>query len=151
MRRRGQDPEVSLFPFLSVLAAVIGTLTLVISGLSRVSLAEPRLRVDVAPGDDAHKAPVFVEARREGLVLHGVEAGQAPRLVAARELDASDSAWAELVGTLDGDASRYLVALIRPEGVATWESASRSLHDEVDVVLEPVFGPGELHLERWRP
>jgi hypothetical protein len=57
-RRHSSAPEPSLFPFLNVLAAVIGTLILVISGMSMLSIANPDQLVELEPRGASQKKPV---------------------------------------------------------------------------------------------
>jgi len=69
-RRRGRDPEPTLFPFLSVLAAVMGTLILIIAGQSQLAIASPKQRVEVERFDPSRKSPIYAECRRNVMVIY---------------------------------------------------------------------------------
>lgn len=70
-RRRRRSPEVSLFPFLSVLACVIGALTLILASMAVSHVGSSALE-GVRLGDEIDRAQAaLVDARRE---LDAVEA-----------------------------------------------------------------------------
>ena len=75
---RKPTTEVELFPFLSVLACTIGTLILLIIVLTTQAL-EPQEAVVIAQVDEnsqganRNKAPVYIECREDGFVLHPSE------------------------------------------------------------------------------
>ena len=69
-RRLRREPEPSLFSFLSVLKAVMGTLTLIISGMSHLAFANPKQRVEVEAFEPGKKSAIHVECRAEGRMIH---------------------------------------------------------------------------------
>lgn len=62
-RRRRSSPSVSLFPFLSILACIIGSLTLIIAGLTVGEMAQPE------DAEDARRAAEHARLTGETLVL----------------------------------------------------------------------------------
>ena len=153
-RRKTKDPEFSLFPFLSVLVAVMGTLILIIAGMTQIGLASPKQRVEVDSFDPAKKNPVYVECRKEGVLIHPDDptTGE-PVFVARRELPEPDGAFAALTRRIQFDSTRYLQMLVRQDGVGTFGEVRTAVSDTgIDVGYEPLFGSGDVrfHLQRGR-
>lgn len=150
MRRPRRDPEPSLFSFLSVLKAVMGTLTLIISGMSHLAFANPKQRIEVEAFTPGKKSAVHVECRAEGVVIHPEEGSEAsPTLVRRGALDAADSDWSVLRRSLENDPQHYLMLLVRADGVGTFHDARASLGDApIDVGYEPLFGTGDVQLRQ---
>jgi hypothetical protein len=152
-RRKTKDPEFSLFPFVSVLVAVMGTLILIIAGMTQIGLASPKQRVELDTFDPTKKNPVYVECQRGGLLIHPDDPkADAPVFVARRDLDEPDSAWNALRMRLQYDSTRYLQMLVRRDGVGTFNDVRAALSDTgIDVGYEPLFGPGDVRFhERGR-
>ena len=151
-RRRARDPELTLFPFLSVLAAVMGTLILIITGMSQIGLANPKQRVEIEPFEPGKKSPVYVECRREGLLIHPDDptAGE-PVFVRRYAMDDAEGAWVGLRTRLQYDSARYLMMLVRSDGVGTFGDARATLGDtNIDVGYEPLFGAGDVRFHERR-
>ncbi len=149
-RRRTSDPELSLFPFLSVLAAVMGTLILIIAGNSQLALANPKQRVDIDPFNPDKKSPIYVECRDDGVLIHPDDptTGRAT-FVARYDIGLADSAWATLTRRLEYDGSRYLLLLVRPDGVGTFGDVRATVSGtNIDLGYEPLFGKGKV---QFRP
>ncbi|MBL8740633.1 MAG: hypothetical protein JNK04_06060 [Myxococcales bacterium] len=149
-RRKPQDPEVSLFPFLSVLAAVMGTLILIIAGMSQIALARPRQGVDVDAFTPGKKTPIFVECRKKGLLIHPDDPMSGKAIEVSRaELEDIGSPWHTLRSRLELDNSRYLMLLVRPDGVGTFNDARESVSGlNIDVGYEPLFGDGDIRFRK---
>jgi hypothetical protein len=150
-RRKTEGPELSLFPFLSVLAAVMGTLILVISGMSQIALASPKQRVDVERFDPGKKSPIYVECARTGLYVHpddptGGAEGAGPVFVHRdRIADDPTSAWHAVKTRLAIDPTRYVMFLVRADGIATFTAAhDAAVATGADVAYEPLFGDGDV-------
>ena len=149
-RRRPNDIELTLFPFLSVLAAVMGTLILIIAGNSQLALANPKQRVDIEPFNPARKSPIYVECRDDGVLIHPDDptTGRAT-FVARYDIGLADSAWATLTRRLEVDGTRYLLLLVRPDGVGTFSDARATVSGtHIDLGYEPLFGKGKV---QFRP
>jgi hypothetical protein len=149
-RRKTKDPEFSLFPFLSVLVSVMGTLILIIAGMTQIGLASPKQRVEVDPFDPSKKNPVYVECQQEGVLIHPDDpTAGAPVFVARREMEEPDSAWSALVTRLGYDSTRYLQMLVRADGVRTFDDARAAVSDTgIDVGYEPLFGSGDVRFHQ---
>ncbi|MEZ4294024.1 MAG: hypothetical protein R3B70_03535 [Polyangiaceae bacterium] len=149
-RRKTTDPEPSLFPFLSVLAAVMGTLVLIIAGMSKLALADPPQRIELDEWDPGKKSPIYVECRSFGVLVYPDDPTSAsPERVAHEELSHSTGAWASLLSRLGQDPGHYLLFLIRKDGVGTFETArAAAVADGIEVGYEPVFGDNPV---RFRP
>jgi hypothetical protein len=149
-RRKTKDPEFSLFPFLSVLVAVMGTLILIIAGMTQIGLASPKQRVEIDPFDPSKKNPVYIECQKEGVLIHPDDPTTgAPVFVARRDMDEPDSPWYALVTRLQYDSSRYLQMLVRQDGVRTFNDVRAAVSDTgIDVGYEPLFGNGDVRFHQ---
>lgn len=149
-RRKTKDAEFSLFPFLSVLVAVMGTLILIIAGMTQIGLASPKQRVEVDAFDVTKKNPVYVECQREGVLIHPDDpTSGAPLFVARRDLEEPDSAWYALRTRLQYDSTRYLQMLVRQDGVGTFNDLRDAVSDTgIDVGYEPLFGAGDVRFHQ---
>lgn len=72
-RRKDREPASSLFPFLSVLACVIGTLTLLIAGLAISQVASSLLDNEVDPVQQEHLATERAALRSAEAALEEVD------------------------------------------------------------------------------
>lgn len=149
-RRKTKDPEFSLFPFMSVLVAVMGTLILIIAGTTQVGLAMPKQRVEVDAFDPSKKNPVYVECQKGGILIHPDDPTTgAAVFVARRELDDVDSGFHALKTRLQYDPTRYLQMLVRNDGVRTFNDVRALLGDTgIDVGYEPLFGNGDVRFHQ---
>ncbi len=150
-RRKTKDAEFNLFPFLSVLVSVMGTLILIIAGMTQIGLASPRQRVEVDTFDPGKKNPVYVECQKEGVLIHPDDptAGAPAVFVARADMTGSDNAWSALVTRLSLDPTRYLQMLVRQDGVRTFNDARAALSDTgIDVGYEPLVASGDVLFHR---
>jgi hypothetical protein len=153
-RRRASALEPSLFPFLSVLAAVMGTLTLIITGMSKMALASPKQRVVLEQHDPSRKSPVHVECLARGILVHPPNPGEGPPVEILRgDFGAREGAFATLRSELELDPTRYLQLLVRAEGVGTFHDVRRLTSGTlIEVGYQPLFGDGAVRFEpRRRP
>ncbi len=149
-KKKTSSPAFTLFPFLGVLAGVIGTLILIIAGTSQIALAQPKQRIEVDAVDPAKKTALHVECRRDGLVVHPSEGALDKALfIPSQEIESQTGAWRDLAGRLEVDPSRYLLFLIRSEGIASFNRARAALGDtRITVGYEPIFGDGDLSFKK---
>lgn len=151
-RRKPSDPEPTLFPFLSVLAAVIGTLILIISGMSQIALANPKQDIEVDAWDPSRKSPIYVECRAEGLLVYGEDpVGTAPVRVTRQAIVDPGGAWSALLHRLEHDPSHYLLLLVRRDGVGSFQAARDTVsRTGIDLGYEPLFGKGDVRFQPRR-
>ena len=145
-RRRSESPQPSLFPFLSVLAAVMGTLILIIAGMSQLALANPKQRIKTDPFDPGKKNAVYVECRKDGVLIYPEDPTDGePEFVSRRDIRNDGGEWFALTRRLEYDDTRYLMLLVRPEGVGTYSDARASVSGTtIDLGYEPLFGTGSV-------
>jgi hypothetical protein len=151
MRRKSSAPEPTLFPFLSVLAMVIGTLVL-ISGMAQIALAKPKQRVELEAFDPGKKSPIFVECKDDMLILHGDDptTGKKTR-VRRRDIGHSDGAWATLWTRVQHDPHHYLQFLVRDTGVGAFNDARATLAGSgIEYGYEPLFLDADLSFRNKR-
>lgn len=143
---------VSLFPFLSVLAAVMGTLTLVISGMTLLSLQNSTQVVEPPPRGST-KTPVYVECRQEGLLFQ-----PEGRAVPRDEIEQKDGPWLKRLDEIaKNHTKQYVVFLIRPNGVeafrdALWLAENKKIDEDkdldedntIDIGFDAVYANGPL-------
>ena len=102
---------ITLFPFLSVLAATIGALILIISGLTAINLHDTEQLIDMSSVQNRRR-PRYVECDATGFILH-----PEGTVVPLEELDGHKNPFRELLEALDMPASsETLTLLIRPDG-----------------------------------
>lgn len=153
-RRRGKDPELTLFPFLSVLAVVMGTLILVISGMSQLALANPKQRVEVEAFDPSKKTAIYVECTGDGLNIYPDDPTSGPpTLVPTGAIELAVSDWSRLLHRLEmASDTYYVMLLVRPEGVRAFELARNSVSPTaIEIGYEPLFESGEVRFENRSP
>jgi len=144
-RRRSTGPAVSLFSFLDLLSGLIGTLTLIIAGLTIFALQEAEQILEVRAVAADQKSPRFVECTKQGLVLlpQRIEA-------ALEELDQDDGVWrTELDKIAENTESRYIVFLIRPDGLESFKKASTLAKQKgVETGYDPVYSAGPIQIRQ---
>ncbi len=143
VRARDAEAETSLsmFPFLSILVGVIGTLVLIIAGMMVLGLQSSDQVVELLPHDVAtHKKAVFVECQDEGILLH-----PAATFVPLSELT-SHRVWKRRLADLQEHAGEeYLVLLIRPDGKKSFDICyAMARAAKLDVGFDPVFAGGKI-------
>ncbi len=115
-RRDRSHLTVSLFPFLSVLACVTGTLSFMISGMTAVALGDTEQLIELTEGG-AKKTPRYVECRSEGLLIH-----PQGKLVPLEKLSKTPNAYVALLTQIAANSeSQCLILLVRPDGIASYE------------------------------
>ena len=135
------DLAVSLFPFLSVLFGVIGTLSLVIAGMTAIGLQDTDQFVELERDRLTGKTAVYVECRKEGLLLHP-EQTELP----LDELLDDNGAWARRLDTIKSKSTKeYLVLLVRPNGIESFDAAFVMARlADIDVGFDPVYSAGQI-------
>ena len=150
MRRRDRTHlSVSLFPFLSVLACVTGTLSFMISGMTAVALGDTEQKIEMTEAG-AKKAPRYVECRADGLLIHPQET-----LVPIEKLSKAPNAYVALLTHISQNAStQSLILLVRPDGIATYEIAWKIAQDfrnkkkpPFDMGSDAIYAAGPIRLD----
>ena len=115
MRSNDNDYEFSLFPFMGVLAGVIGVLVLVISGLAIIGMSRSNVVVELL-GNPKDRAPVCVECAKDVVIIHS-EDGR----TVIREFAKTSGDLRPLLDELSDYANtEFLVLLIRPDAIDTF-------------------------------
>lgn len=141
MRRKQRGSPVTLFSFLDILAAAVGTLVLIIAAMLALSLPEIEQIVEPAP-EGSHREPSFVECTASGLLIH-------PELVPIEtRAIRTDDTWRRLLETLEREsAQRYLILLVRPGGLPSFHLAeSMAATRSLEVGYEPIYAAGPVLL-----
>jgi hypothetical protein len=142
-----------MFPFLSVLAAVMGTLVLIISGMSQVSLASPNQLIDPTPEEATEKSPIYVECSVKGLLIYPDDVAERPKnkpikpvFVPRKEVQSEGSAWSRLLERLQREhEQRYLILLVRPDAIGLFDKVYRMAQaTEIDIGYDPLHQLGNV-------
>jgi hypothetical protein len=149
IRRDRSHLSVSLFPFLSVLACVTGTLSFMISGMTAVQLGDTEQLIELTESG-AKKAPRYVECRSEGLLIH-----PQGKLVTHEKLSKSPNPYLAVLTQIAANSeSQCLILLVRPDGVASYERAwkiaqefGKSRKRPFDMGSDAIYAAGPLRFE----
>lgn len=149
-RIRGTGATVELFPFLAVLACVLGALTLIVIGVTTSTLGETRAISIVGRerGDRiVAKTPVVIEVTRGAVILHPEQ-----RVVPTDRLLSADSPLRTLLDEVSRRrASTYIIAAVRPDGFATFATVRDAVERRgLDLGFEPVDAGWRLRLRTKR-
>jgi biopolymer transport protein ExbD len=150
-----QKTEVELFPFLSVLACTIGTLVLLIVVLTTQAL-KPQEAVVVAKtdvqvktdknakGSNHKKAPVYIEARKDGFILY-----PGKKFAPRTDLYDEKSALRKTIANLKANKKeQYLILILRPDGLEMFDKARLLVQGQgIDIGYEPLEYGLELKIE----
>lgn len=139
---------VELFPFLSVLACVIGTLVLLVilvtSGLlgSRRSIT---LIAAIGPGANASLKPRYVEITGEGVVLH-----PGGEVVARSEIGRGNTALARLLREVSARKDEeYIIVALRPSGYPHFDRVRDQVEGRgIKIGYEPIDEGWKLRIRR---
>ena len=142
------DPAISLFPFLSVLAGVIGTLALIIAGMMVVGLQNADQVIALAHDKTTKKTPIFVECRSDGVLLHP-EGTFVPLAELAKEV----SDWSKRLEEVQRRSdTAYIVLLSGRTGYESFEVCfSMAKRAELDLGYDPVYATGEIRFRSAKP
>lgn len=145
-RRRGPGLQAELFPFLAVLACMIGTLILVIIVVTTGVLGEKRSITLVArdqSGRNITLKPHYVEVRGDGVVIHpGME------FVAAGDVSGRDTALRRLLRQVEErKAAEYVIVAVRPDGFELFGEVRDQVEGRgIQIGYEPVDADWKLRI-----
>jgi hypothetical protein len=145
-RRRKRAAGISLLPILSIQKCTMGIMVVIICAQNMVSLGKTADQYLEIVGAARDREAVFVECRQKGVLIHpeGTEVdletlkGPGP------------SPFHALLDRLKAEGGkRYLVLLVRPEGVAAFERGFRmALERNVDVGKDALLSGGNVVLTK---
>jgi hypothetical protein len=141
---------VSLFPFLSVLACVTGTLSFLISGMSTMALAGSEQIIELT-AEGTRKRPNYVETRNDGLLLH--PDGEA---VALDQIENEKGAFVAMLDRIRArNSEECLILLVRPDGLEAFDAARsaataymRRNGVYIDFGYDAVYAAGPIEIRR---
>lgn len=144
----GSSLSAELFPFLSVLACVIGTLILLVilvtSGLlgSRRSIT---LVAERAQGQNVTLRPRYVEVTGEGVVLH-----PGGETVSTSSLGRRDTRLAKLLRDVAANRDReYVIVALRPSGYPHFDRVRDQVEGRgIKIGYEPIDEDWKLRIRR---
>ncbi|HUU43715.1 MAG TPA: hypothetical protein VMX57_08040 [Planctomycetota bacterium] len=142
--QRKSKNSISLFPFLSVLACSIGALIIIISTQNLIAIGSSDQVIDIS-GAATDKQPVYVECDAEGVLIHP-EGTRVPKT----DLEKPDSPLGKLLGELAADKDRrYLVLLVRPSGIESFQKCLKLAQDlKIDVGKDALLSGGQVIFTR---
>lgn len=145
-RKHGAGLQAELFPFLAVLACMIGTLILIIIVVTSGVLGEKRSITLLARDDDGRSVtlkPHYVEVRGDGVLIHpGME------FVAAHQLDGGDTALRRLLRQVEQrKATEYVIVAVRPDGFTLFDQVREEVEGRgIQIGYEPVDADWKLRI-----
>lgn len=140
--------QAELFPFLAVLACMIGTLILIIIVVTSGVLGEKRSITLVARDDGGRNLtlqPRYVEVRGDGVMLHpGLE------FVPAGEIGRRASALGRLLREVQARRdAEYVIVAVRPDGFELFEQVRDQVEGRgIQIGYEPVDADWKLRIRR---
>jgi hypothetical protein len=138
--------EAELFPFLAVLACMIGTLILIIIVVTTGVLGGRRSITLVARDSDGRNLtlkPHYVEVRVDGVVLHpGLE------FVPADAVHRADTALRRLLQRVEARKdAEYVIVAVRPDGFELFDEVRDQVEGRgIQIGYEPVDGDWKLRM-----
>ena|SRR5581483_456694 len=117
-RRKRSDATFSLFPFLSVLVCAMGVMIVIITGQNLVAMGGTQDQYMEIAGSVEGKEAVYVECQENGVLIHP------DRIEVSLETlkGPGPSSFHQLLDRLEQQPKeRYLVLLVRPEGIKSYE------------------------------
>ncbi|MBB4634776.1 hypothetical protein [Longimicrobium terrae] len=147
-RGRGAALTAELFPFLSVLACVIGTLVLLVILVASGPLGSRRSITLVAlnsVGQNVTLRPHYVEVTGEGVVLH-----PGGERVPASRLGSRDTPLADLLRDVsERKADEYIIVALRPSGYPHFGEVRRQVEGRgIKIGYEPIDEGWKLRIRR---
>jgi hypothetical protein len=146
--RASRRAQTELFPFLSVLACIIGTLILLVITVSSTVLGTRRsvtLSAREQVGENKALVPHYIEVRADGVVLH-------PTLefVRTRDLKKPDRALRRLLRQVAANASsEYIIVAVRPDGFGLFDTVRSEVEGRrIRIGYEPVPAEWKLRIRR---
>lgn len=145
-RRHGAGLQAELFPFLAVLACMIGTLILIIIVVTSGVLGSKRSITLVARDDDGRSVtlkPHYVEVRGDGVLIHpGME------FVAADQVDGRDTALRRLLRQVEARKdTEYVIVAVRPDGFTLFDQVRDEVEGRgIQIGYEPVDADWKLRI-----
>jgi hypothetical protein len=141
---------VELFPFLAVLACVIGALTLIIIVVTTSALGGRRaitLTARDTHGRIVAKIPRYVEVRGDGVLLH-----PSGTLVTADELETARSPLRLLLAEVAKRRDReYVIVALRPDGYKLFTKVREMIEGRgLDIGYEPIDAGWRLRIREAR-
>lgn len=146
--RRGAAQTVELFPFLSVLACVIGTLVLLVILVTSGILGSKRSITLVGtsgPGHNSTLRPHYVEVTGGGIILH-----PGKELVPTSEIGRGNTALARLLREVAAKRDReYIIVALRPSGYPYFDRVRDQVEGKgIEIGYEPIDEDWKLRIRR---
>ncbi len=137
-RKAKETVKMNLFSFLDILSGVIGVFTLIIVGMTVISLETTEQILKMQVGAEMLKRPSYIECQESGLILQP-EGFKIP----GNNIASSTPLKHRLDFLEDHVDDQYLVFLIRPNGGENFERA-RAMATARDLVIgyEPIYDVG---------
>ncbi|OKH26342.1 hypothetical protein [Chroogloeocystis siderophila] len=137
MRSSRRSIEVELFPFLSVLVCVIGSLILLIVVVTAQISTNQRQVTIVARenGQNQAKTPRYIECRSDGIVIYPEQT-----FVNREDINRSNSALQSLLAEVSFNRDKeYLIVAIRPDGIDVFQEVRTLVERQnIDIGFEPI-------------
>jgi hypothetical protein len=146
--RRRPAQTVELFPFLAVLACVIGTLVLLVILVTSGLLGSTRsvsLVGTSGPGHNSALRPRYVEITGSGVILH-----PGKEVVPTGQIGRGNTALARLLREVAANrAEEYIIVALRPSGYPYFDDVRDQVEGKgIKIGYEPIDEDWELRIRR---
>ncbi|PPS44788.1 hypothetical protein [Chroococcidiopsis sp. TS-821] len=138
--------EVELFPFLSVLVCVIGSLILLIVVVT-AQIASNQRQVTIVAREDGQnqaKVPRYIECRSDGIIIHPEQS-----FVSREEINHAHSALQNLLAEVSLNKDKeYLIVAVRPDGIDVFQEVRALVEQQnIDIGFEPIDAGWQLKVQ----
>ncbi len=137
-RVRPADEPFSLFPFLGIMASVLGVLVMIVLCIAQIAVGPGKGILPVAEASSA-KRPVYVEWDGDAVTIHPVGDRVLWAAASAKE-GQNDTPFGQLLaGTYEHREQQYLVFLVRPSGFDNFAAVEALVADwQIEFGYEPI-------------
>jgi hypothetical protein len=140
-RRRKEAATISLLPILSIQKCTMGIMVVLICAQNLVSLGETSDQVmEIGGSATPEKEPVYVECQKESVLIH--ESGKEVPLADLKEKEGTTAFHTLLTEMSDSESKKYLVLLIRPDGISSYDRCHRMAREKKITVGKDALLPG---------
>lgn len=155
-RRRKEGTHISLLPILSIQKCAMGVMVVIVCAQNLVALGKSMAQQDdqiLETGGVQDREAVYVECQARKILIHTPPMAQEVSLEEIR--GPATSKYHQLLDDLQASkGKKYLVLLIRPEGVPTYDPcfqlaiARKQKDDDFQIGKEAVLSAGDLILTK---
>jgi hypothetical protein len=146
-RRKKEGVSISLVPILSIQKCAMGIMVVIICAQTTVSIAKTADQYLEVAGSTQDRDPIYVECQDKQILIHPEKTEVSLDLLKGK----GPSPFHQLMDDLrTNPGKRYLVLLVRPDGIASYDRCFRMAKDDykVDVGKDALLAGGNIILTK---